>query len=56
VSGVEIVMAVVAIFAVLTFVYALVRVPLLLRRGDVEPAGRDSDTFRRDQAPSSTPR
>jgi hypothetical protein len=47
VSGFEIVGAVVAAGLLLTFVYALIRLPMLLRRGDVEPAGRDSDTFRR---------
>jgi hypothetical protein len=46
-SGVEIAMAVIGLLAVLTFLYAVIRVPILLRRGEVEPAGRDSDTFRR---------
>jgi hypothetical protein len=45
-SGFEIVMAVFGAALFLTFVYALIRLPILLRRGDVEPAGRDSDTFR----------
>ena len=43
-STLLIVVAVMVGLSVLTFVYSLFRVPLRLRKGDVE---RDSDTWRR---------
>ena len=49
-SGFEIVIAVVAGLFFLTLLYAIIRVPWRLRRGDVEPAHRDSDAFRRDES------
>ena len=45
----EIVLVVVACVAILTVVYALIRVPWRLRKGDVETVRRDSDVFRRNK-------
>lgn len=39
---------VIGLFA-LTVVYAIIRVAWRLRQGDIEAAGRDSDTFRHDK-------
>jgi hypothetical protein len=46
-STFEIVIVVVAGLFVLTLLYALIRVAWRLRQGDLESAGRDSETWKR---------
>jgi len=47
-SGLEIVAAVAIGLLVLTLVYAVLRVGWRFRQGDVESAGRDSETWKRE--------
>jgi hypothetical protein len=50
-SAIDIVLWTIAGVAIFTIVYALIRLPWRLWRGDVEEVGRDSNLFRRRKNP-----